>query len=202
MTLDRGPVISWLQDNVSRHRIEHILGVEQMAQALAKRHGVDSEQAAQAGLLHDLAKFFPPPKLLQIARQHGLEIDPICAQVPHLLHADVSAIVARTEFGIRDEQILKAITNHTLGHPGMDQLSCIIFVADALEPGRGDSKKLQKLRQLSEKNLDQAVAGVCDYMLKHLIKQHKIIHPRMILTRNWALRTRETKGDRTGESIT
>ncbi|ACB00469.1 MULTISPECIES: bis(5'-nucleosyl)-tetraphosphatase (symmetrical) YqeK [Cyanophyceae] len=199
MTLDRGQVISWLQDNVSRDRLEHILGVEQMAQALAQRHGTDPDQAAQAGLLHDLAKFFPPPKLLQIARQHGLEIDSICAHVPHLLHADVSAIVARTEFGIQDAQILQAIANHTLGHPGMDQLSCIIFVADALEPNRGDGKKLQKLRQLSEKNLYRAVSGVCDYMLKHLIKQHKIIHPRMILTRNWAL---QIKGDRTESSIT
>lgn len=58
MTLDRGQVISWLQDNVSRDRLEHILGVEQMAQALAQRHGTDPDQAAQAGLLHDLAKFF------------------------------------------------------------------------------------------------------------------------------------------------
>ncbi|MEB3226147.1 MAG: bis(5'-nucleosyl)-tetraphosphatase (symmetrical) YqeK [Synechococcus sp.] len=191
MKLDRGQAIAWLQENVSARRLEHILGVEAMAQTLAQRYGVEPEKAAQAGLLHDLAKFFPPPRLLQIAARYGLEVDEICRQVPHLLHAEISAIVAQEEFEVRDEEILRAIANHTLGQPEMDKLSCIVFVADALEPGRGDKKKLQKLRALSEKNLHKTVAGVCDYMIKYLIKHHKIIHPRMILTRNWALETKD-----------
>ncbi|MBV5260855.1 HD domain-containing protein [Synechococcus moorigangaii CMS01] len=187
MDLDRGRAIAWLKENVSVHRLEHILGVEQLAIALAQRYGADPEKAAQAGLLHDLAKFFPPPKLLQIAHCYDLEMDEIFQQVPHLLHAEVSAVVAREEFGVQEETVLRAIANHTLGQPGMDTLSCIIFVADALEPGRGEGKKLRHLRELSEKNLHKTVAGVCDSMIKHLIKHHKVIHPRMILTRNWAL---------------
>jgi hypothetical protein len=27
----------------------------------------------------------------------------------------------------------------------------------------------------------------CDYSLKHLIRKQQIIHPRTVLTRNWAL---------------
>ena len=61
------------------------------------------------------------------------------AATPHLLHADVSAIVARDEFGVKDKEILEAVRNHTLGRPGMSHLSCIVFVADVLEPNRGDS---------------------------------------------------------------
>lgn len=191
MALDRARVITWLENHVSPHRLHHILGVEQFAQTLALRYGVDPGQAAQAGLLHDLAKFFPPQQLLHMAQEHDLGIDPICEKIPHLLHADVSAFVARQEFGVKDEVILQAIANHTLGRPGMDLLSCIIFVADALEPGRGDEKKLRKLRELSETNLHKTVAGVCEYMIKYLIKHHKIIHPRMILTRNWALKAKD-----------
>ena len=71
----------------------------------------------------------------------------------------------------------------------MNDLSCIIFIADALEPGRGDDKKLKKLRALSQENLPKTVWKVCDYTLKYLVKHNKIIHPRMIHTRNWALQT-------------
>lgn len=187
MNLNRTQVLAWLAQEVSPHRLEHILGVEQMAIELAQIHQVNPHQAAQAGLLHDLAKFFPPQKLLHLAQQHRLKIDEICLKTPHLLHADVSAIVAQKEFGVTDPLILQAIANHTLGRPQMDDLSCIIFIADSLEPNRGNSKKLQKLRQLSQKDLKKSVWKVCDYMLKHLMKTHKIIHPRMLLTRNWAL---------------
>ena len=85
----RTQVLAWLADNVSSHRLQHILGVEQMCCQLARQHGINPEQAATAGLLHDLAKFFPPSQLLAMAQQEGLEIDPICQANPHLLHADV-----------------------------------------------------------------------------------------------------------------
>ncbi|NJN71459.1 MAG: HD domain-containing protein [Limnothrix sp. RL_2_0] len=186
MDLDRQRAIAWLEQNVSAHRLEHILGVEMMAINLAKIHQLDARQAAQAGLLHDLAKFFPPAKLLDLARQHQLNIDEVCRRVPHLLHADVGAIIAKEEFGVKDPQVLRAIANHTLGQPQMDDLSCVIFLADALEPGRGDSKKLNQLRQTSQEHLLQAVRQVCDMTLKHLVKNNKLIHPRMVQTRNWA----------------
>jgi HD superfamily phosphohydrolase YqeK len=59
MTLDREKVIAWLKEEVSAERLDHILGVEAMSRELALIHGADPELAAQAGLLHDLAKFFP-----------------------------------------------------------------------------------------------------------------------------------------------
>lgn len=183
----REQVINWLKDNVSDHRLQHILGVEQFAQQLADCHQVDPQKAAQAGLMHDLAKFFPPFKLLDMAKQAFKEIDPICQTHPHLLHADVSAIVAKETFNIQDQQILKAIRNHTLGSPEMDDLSCIIFVADALEPNRGQTPELEAMRQTSQQNLYKSVQQTCEYSLKYLIQTHRTIHPRMIHTRNWAL---------------
>ncbi|WP_041238110.1 bis(5'-nucleosyl)-tetraphosphatase (symmetrical) YqeK [Gloeothece citriformis] len=185
----RDQVIAWLSENVSDHRLQHILGVEQMSIQLAKQHGIDPHKAGVAGLMHDLAKFFPPTQLLQMAQEEGLEIDPICQTNPHLLHADVSAIVAREEFGIKDEEILTAIKNHTLGSPAMCPLSCILFVADALEPNRGNTPELELMRQVSWENLYKSVRQTCDFSLKYLLNTHKTIHPRTILTRNWALET-------------
>ncbi len=158
-----------------------------MAIELAKHHQLDADAATQAGLMHDLAKYFKPQRLLAMAQAEGLEIDEVDIAAPHLLHADVSAIVARDEFGITDPEILHAIADHTLGRPGMSDLSCIVFLADSLEAGRGDNEELQFLRQLSYQNLHQAVWRTCDSSLQYLLSTRCWIHPRTIRTRNWAM---------------
>ena len=183
----REQVIAWLKKEVPPARLRHILGVEQMAIELAKTHQIDQKRAAQAGLMHDLAKYFPPDKLLQIAQNNGVKIDSILQDNPRLLHANVSAIVAQQEFGIQDQEVLDAIGNHTLGRPQMSKLSCVIFVADALEPNRGDNPQLAKMRQVSVTNLYKSVWQTCDYSLKYLLDTRRSIHPRAILTRNWAM---------------
>jgi len=183
----RDQVLTWLADNVPASRLQHILGVEQMSIELAQHYHLDVEKAAQAGLMHDLAKYFKPNVLLQIARDAGIEVDPVCEATPHLLHADVSAIVAREEFGMQDESVLQAIALHTLGRPGMSLLSCVVFVADSLEPGRGNTPELEALRQVSRQDLYKAVWLTCDYSLRFLLASRCLLHPRTILTRNWAL---------------
>ncbi len=185
--MSREQVLAWLAENVPESRVNHILRVEQMSADLARHHQLDVYKAATAGLMHDLAKYFPPQKLLEMAQQEGLEIDEVMAVHPHLLHADASAIVARDTFGIKDQEILQAIACHTLGKPGMSALSCIVFLADSLEPGRGDSPELQALREIAQQNLSRAVWRVCDYSLKFLLSTNCLVHPRVVLTRNWFL---------------
>jgi predicted HD superfamily hydrolase involved in NAD metabolism len=181
----RERVLTWLADHVPEKRLRHILRVEEMAIALAHHHHLNADQAAQAGLMHDLAKFFPPERLLSMAQAEGLVLDPVDRADPRLLHADVGAIIARDEFGVGDVEVLDAIRNHTLGQPGMSALSCIIYLADALEPGRGNTLKLQELRQLSQQELATATWRTIDDSLKYLLNSRHLIHPRTILTRNW-----------------
>jgi predicted HD superfamily hydrolase involved in NAD metabolism len=191
--LDSAPValrdrtISWLRANVSEHRVNHILGVEAMSIELAQCHRLDVEKAALAGLMHDLAKYFKPQRLLDMARAEGLPLDAVDLVTPHLLHADVGAIVARDEFGVTDEVVLRAIADHTLGRPEMSPLSCAVFLADSLEAGRGEDEALEALRQESRQDLIRAVWLTCDASIQHLIAARKQIHPRTIRTRNWAM---------------
>ena|SRR4028118_2220559 len=189
----REQVLAWLADHVPASRIEHILGVEQMALDLADHYHLDAEKAAMAGLMHDLAKYFKPQQLLEMAQAESLQLDEVDFSNPHLLHADVSAIVARDQFGVDDQEVLQAIQNHTLGRPGMSLLSCIIFVADTLEPGRGNTPELEALRQISRQDLYKAVWLTCDYSLKYLLETRCLIHPRTIKTRNWAIQTATKK---------
>lgn len=186
----RQRILTWLAANVPESRVNHVLRVEQTAITLAQMHGINPDRAAQAALTHDLAKYFKPQQLLQIARREGIALDPVDELNPHLLHADVGAIVARDEFDIQEPEILAAIADHTLGRPGMNPLSCVVFLSDSLEPGRGDTPELNLIRQISQQDLYQATWLVCDHTLKHLIETQRLIHPRALLTRNWFLQHR------------
>ena len=75
----------------------------------------------------------------------------------------------------------------------MSKLSCIVFIADAIEPNRGDNAELQALRNIAPQNLYQCTWKTSDYSLQHLINSQKTIHPRTILTRNWALKKTKKK---------
>jgi predicted HD superfamily hydrolase involved in NAD metabolism len=130
---------------------------------------------------------FKPRRLLEMARVEGLPIDPVDEANPHLLHADVGAIVARDQFGVVDPAVLAAIADHTLGRPGMPDLSCVVFLADSLEPGRGDTPELEALRQTCYQNLHQAVWLNCDASIRYLLETRRLIHPRTLMTRNWFL---------------
>ncbi|MEN9205458.1 MAG: bis(5'-nucleosyl)-tetraphosphatase (symmetrical) YqeK [Thermostichales cyanobacterium DRC_bins_46] len=181
----RQRILTWLGQHTPAPRLRHILGVERLAADLAAHHGWDPQRAAWAGLLHDAAKYFPPEQLLAVARRDPqVTLDPILEGDPQLLHAEVSAWVAAQEFGITDQEVLQAIRDHTLGRPEMGGLSCVLFVADALEPNRGDNETLRRLRQLVYEDLTLGVAEVADYGLSWLLGKPKLIHPRTLAVRN------------------
>jgi predicted HD superfamily hydrolase involved in NAD metabolism len=190
--VDREAVLTWLESHVPKARIQHILRVETYAGELALQHGLDVVQASQAGLLHDLAKYFSPDRLLAMAQAEALPIDAVLMAEPRLLHADVSAIVARDIFQVKNSAILDAVRNHTLGQPQMHPISCVVFLADSLEPGRGDREELNEMRKISASNLYKGVWQVCDRTLNQLVQNRKLIHPRMVMTRNWAMQAAKT----------
>ena len=102
--------------------------------ALAKILGCEERTARWAGLLQDSARGWPAEDLLAFAQKHELAVDNYCLEQPVLLHAPVGAVLAKEQWGIEDEEILKAIAHHTLGSPGMTVLAQIIYLADKLSP--------------------------------------------------------------------
>ena len=66
----------------------------------------------------------------------------------------------------------------------MSLLSCIVFLADSVEPGRGNSASLKVLRQVSQENIYKAVYLTCNCTIEKLLDSPRLIHPRLIATRN------------------
>ncbi|GAB6100227.1 bis(5'-nucleosyl)-tetraphosphatase (symmetrical) YqeK [Halanaerocella petrolearia] len=173
-----------LKEMISDSRLQHSLGVKETAIRLAKKYGANIEQAKWAGLLHDCAKGVSTKELLQKAKEFGIVIDSVCQKVPALLHAPVGAKLASEKFKITDQEILQAISLHTLGSSEMTSLDKIVFLADYIEPNR-DCQAIDQLRaKVKDKPLDEAVRIACENTIKYNLKQEAIIHPQTIETRN------------------
>jgi predicted HD superfamily hydrolase involved in NAD metabolism len=140
-------------------RVEHCIRVARFADRLAIRHGADARKARLSGMLHDLARLWSRERLLDEAQQRGLRIDPFEERHPIVLHARLGAELARERFGVDDEDVLDAIRLHTLGAPEMALLTEIVYLADALEPGRSYPDRAA-LERLAFENVREAVAAV------------------------------------------
>ncbi len=129
--------MSWLKGNLDEERLLHSLGCAQCAVDLARKFNVDEKRAYVAGLLHDCAKCLEKDKLIEIAQQLE-EIKEDERSNIKVIHAPVSAYLAKEEFGIEDEEILSAIRWHTLGRINMSLFEKIIFLADKIESNTRD----------------------------------------------------------------
>lgn len=117
-------------------RYRHSLGVAQTAASMALAYGVDAYQAYIAGLVHDWDKVVPPDELVARAIAYHLPISGSPALAVQLLHGPVAAVELPQEFPDLPQPVLQAVARHTVAARDMTPLDMIVFVADAIEPGR------------------------------------------------------------------
>jgi predicted HD superfamily hydrolase involved in NAD metabolism len=184
--LKRVAILKKLKEVLGRSRYAHSLRVEKTALALARRFGVDQKKAGLAALLHDYARQFDRPGLLREAKKFKLRVDPVSRSEPKLLHAELSALMAKKDFGVKSKAVLEAIKKHTIGSPEMTDLEKIIYLADHIEEGRNFGG-VGKVRRLAFKNMDQAIAVSTSNMLGFLLKKGLPVHPGTVSTRNYYL---------------
>ncbi|MBP3483728.1 MAG: nicotinate (nicotinamide) nucleotide adenylyltransferase [Oscillospiraceae bacterium] len=154
------PELYWLREKahamLKPSRVAHVIGCEAEAVQLAKRWGEDPENAAEAGILHDITKKLVLSDQLILCRKYGIINDNAEERNFKLLHAKTGAALARALFGISDE-VYNAIRWHTTGKPDMTLLEKIIYMADYIEPNR-DFPGVEELRRLAYEDLDKAMA--------------------------------------------
>lgn len=164
-----------LSTMLTNKRLAHSLAVANTARYLAYIHKVYPELATVAGLLHDCAKCMSLSTLQKIAKDNNLYLD-FDIYNSALLHAPVGSLLAKTVFGIEDENIFSAINYHTTGISGMNALDMIIFLADKIEPTRASYPGLEELRKLCEIDLKKAmvlsITSTSSYLKKSGNKMH------------------------------
>ena len=134
-----------LQARVKASRYRHSLGVSQTAEQLARIYGVDQNEAAVAGLLHDWDKSLTGDELKRKAKKLKLADKEVREHATGVLHSWTAAATLRDEFHELSDAVLQAIGRHTCGAVGMSDLDMVVFVADIIEPGR-DFPDIEGLR--------------------------------------------------------
>ena len=190
--MDEKNITKKLKGLLGPSRFKHSLMVRDKVLHLSKFHKVNMKKASIAGLLHDVSRFMDRRGLLKFAEKIRLVIDPTSRAEPKLLHAPISAYIARTKFGIKDRQILKAISSHTLGRKNMTILEKIVYVADHVEEGRSHAG-VKNARRLAESDIDQAIVAISSSMIKYLLGNNLPIHRMAFEVRDYYLKKHEQK---------
>lgn len=176
---------NYLKENLSEKRYNHSIGVMKRAEELAKIYGIDEYKAKACGLAHDIAKEINKEEALKYIQENNIIIDEVERINPGLWHAKIGADIVKKKFGF-SEDMQKAIEYHNVSDPKMDMLAKIIYVADKTELGRNTNSEynVEYERELSDKDIDEAMIYIINENTKNMLYKNKIIHPVSIETRN------------------
>ncbi len=163
-----------MKKRLKKSRYLHTLGVVEMAVKLAKVHHIDEKNAALAALLHDYGKNLGKNDMLLAIKKYNIPVDEVSAKSMSLLHGEVGAELVCEDLGICDPDVLNAIRYHTYGRVGMSALEKLIYISDAIEPGR-DYPGVKELRALANESLDKALkVAVSDSISFVVAKGHSL----------------------------
>lgn len=97
-----------------------------------------------------------------------------------ILHAPACAGRLRRE-GVEDEELLRAIAYHPVGHPDFSDLGAYLFMADFLEPGREFLEEpRQRIRLLLPEQKEEGLRSVVALRIAHRLEQRGEIRPETV----------------------
>jgi predicted HD superfamily hydrolase involved in NAD metabolism len=180
-------IFDYLCANLSPKRFEHSYYTAKFAVELARIYGVDVLKAQTAGLLHDCAKGMPQKRLISFCRKNCGKIkklEEIIKYAPDVLHSFAAAVIAQKRFKIKDNDILNAINNHTIGRENMSALEKIIFVSDAVSYDR-KFRFASKIRKLAKADFDAAFKTVMRNKIEYVLSKGLKLCPQALETWNY-----------------
>lgn len=166
-----------LRHHLDKARYEHTLGVMYTAAALAMVYRTDINKALLAGLLHDCAKCIPGEKKIRLSEKYGLSVNQAEKMNPGLLHSKLGAYLAKSKYGVKDQEVLDAICYHTTGRPQMTLLDKIIYIADYIEPNRYQAPNLEEARRMAFVDIDACLYMILKDSLAYLETKNEAIDP-------------------------
>lgn len=138
-------------------KYQHTLSVAKTALLINKKAklGIDEYKVEKAALLHDIAKNLDINTRKKLINENYSQYK---NESNNILHQYLGELIARENFFVYDEEILDAIKYHTTGRANMSKLEKLIYMADKIEPLRGDYTK--PLLDLSIRNFEKGFIEV------------------------------------------
>lgn len=162
-----------INKQIPESRREHTEGVVIEALKLAKRYGADVYKAEIAALSHDLFRYISSKEMKSRAEEFNVDLKK--EDTIEIIHGKLAAQALKLNLQIWDEDIINAVSFHTTARGGMSLLEKIIFIADAIEPGR-DYPGVENLRILAYIDLDEACRKIIESSINYLKNKSCKIH--------------------------
>ena len=167
-------IIQYIENNLTEKRLKHTNSVVDEAVKLAERYGEDISKAEVAALFHDMFRCAGINAVNMYVRHLGLPVRFI--DNPNLAHSKIAAEIMKRDYNIRDDDIINAVSFHTTGRAGMSKLEKIIFLADAIEPGR-NYPTVDEIRKLAYIDLDEACIASMERTVQYTEKKGEYLDP-------------------------
>jgi len=175
---------------IKQKRLAHTLGVLESACELTQLYGGNLLAVSRASIYHDLFKGVQKSELLELGHSVGYEVSGRVDELPEIAHGPIAALWLEREGIISDPLILDAVRYHTVGRRDMTLEEKIVYLADAIEPGR-DYPGVTALRILAQESLDKALLMSVSQTLEFVLASGSPIHPQSVDMRNALLQTLE-----------
>ena len=158
-------ITEYIEKNLKKTRLKHTYSVVEEAKKLAELYGENPKKAETAALFHDMCKWMPADLMNGHVKYFGL--GKTLLDNNNLAHSKVAAELMKKDYGITDEDVINAVAFHTTGRKGMSTLEKIIFLADAIEPGR-DYPGVDDIRKLACVSLDKACIASLERTVEYI----------------------------------
>ena len=178
-------ISDYIEKNLSEKRRIHTEGVRKTAVMLAEKYGEDVDKAEVAALCHDMYRGINIDLLNDYVNQLGL--DEKYLDNPNLAHGKIAAVMIKKEYGIDDQDIINAVSFHTTGRAGMSELEKIIYLADAIEPGR-DYPSVNQLREAVDRGLNEALIMSLERTIEYVRQQGHFLDEDTLKARDYYLK--------------
>lgn len=168
-------VKKYLENNECAHTYEHSIRVANIAEKMCEENNIPKEYGLISGLLHDIGGIYPNSERVKVANEFKISLYKEEIEFPLIIHQKISAYLAECEFGIKNTDILNAISCHTTFNKDYTKLDMILFLADKIEwDQKGRPQYLSVLLEKLNESLEEATLYYIDYVLNNNIK---VIHP-------------------------
>lgn len=164
-----------LKTRLTPQRLYHSICVAEKAKELAEIFGADAEKAYTAGLVHDIMRYEPPEKMIELIESDGQSLTDSEKAITVTLHAVAGEVYLRKVLGVTDEEILSAVRYHTTGKENMSLLEKIIYVADLTSADR-EYADVEEVRKTASQNLEKACLRGLSFTIEDNAKKCRAIH--------------------------
>lgn len=191
-----------MEARLGAHRLRHTLGVEKEMRDLAEIYLPNRiNEAASAGLLHDVTKELSREEQLALCQKYGIEVSEEEKHSFALLHAKTGAFYAREHYPeYVSDAVFSAIYKHTVADKEMSLFDSLLYLADFIEEGRSYAA-CRALRAAFYQGignhkgnelafLNEIMIKAYDASLEALLREGRYISPKTVLAKESALQAR------------